>query len=494
MISDSHETSHRRSSPALSQHPSVALVNHNNEPATELDLDREIWRHDPVLWVGERLNETLWSKQRAILNSVRDHRRTAVQSAHGIGKSWTAARVVAWWLDVHPPGQARVITSAPTGDQVKAILWNEIGRAHSSGKLPGRLNQTEWWMPLPDGREELVAFGRKPAEHNPTAFQGIHERYVLVVFDEAAGIPGVLWEAADSLISNDDSRFLSIGNPDDPLSEFAAVCKPGSGVNVIRVSAFDTPNFTGETIPDHMRHRLVGPVWVEEKRRKWGETNPLYIAKVLGEFPENTTDGLIPMQWIKAAQERSLPASLPIELGTDVGGGGDRSVTACRRGPHVRIIRRDQNPDTMQTAGNLIADIRDTSATVAKVDEIGIGRGLVDRLKEQKKPVIGINVGQQARDSEAYANLRAEGYWGLRERFQEGSIDIDPADEDLAAQLVDIKYKRTSSGRIQIESKDEMKRRGKPSPDDADAVMLAFLQAKPDVIKVRVSWGRKQPR
>jgi hypothetical protein len=452
-------------------------------------IARDEHRLDPVGWVADRLGDTLWSKQREIMESVCNHRRTAVQSCHSSGKSWVAARVVAWWIETHPPGEAFVVTSAPTGRQVRAILWREIGRTHARGRLTGRTNQTEWWLDMPAGNEEMVAFGQKPADMDPSAFQGIHARFVLVIFDEACGIPTSLWEAADTLIANDDSRFLAVGNPDDPVTEFAEVCRPGSGWNSITISAFDTPNFTGEAVPDQLRHVLIGPTWVDEKRRKWGEDNPMFIAKVLGQFPEVTTDGLIPMAWVRAAQERSLPAGQPVELGVDVGGGGDRSVIVVRRGPVARVLRRDQNPDTMQTCGHVVVAIESTGAEVAKVDEIGIGRGVVDRGKEQGKPIVGINVGRKARNSEAYANLRAEGYWGLRERFQDGDTDLDPDDDDLAAQLVDLRYKRTSAGKIQIESKEELMRRGKPSPDEADALMLAYLPA-PEARRVEATWGR----
>src|SRR5262249_55451908 len=161
---------------------------------------------DPVLWCQQRLGETLWSKQKDILYSVRDYRKTAVMSCHEIGKSFLAGRIVAWWLDVWPPGEAFVVTSAPTGAQVQAILWKEIGRAHAKGNLRGRVTQTEWHLRMPAGNEELIAFGRKPSDYSPTSFQGIHARRVLYVFDEACGMPGSLWEAADSLIANDLSK------------------------------------------------------------------------------------------------------------------------------------------------------------------------------------------------------------------------------------------------------------------------------------------------
>lgn len=199
------------------------------------------WVQKPVDWVEERITGyTVWSKQREIMASVRDNRKTAVRSCHGIGKSWTAALVACWWLDCHPPGEAFVVTTAPTGAQVRAILWRYIRRIHKRGQLPGRVNQVEWLID-----DELVAFGRKPADHDEAAFQGIHARYVLVIIDEACGIPEDLWIAADALTTNPDSRLFAIGNPDNPASHFRKVCMDGSGWNTIGISAFESPNFTG---------------------------------------------------------------------------------------------------------------------------------------------------------------------------------------------------------------------------------------------------------
>lgn len=463
----------------------------------QFEARRRKWVTDPPAWVSERLGEHVWSKQREIMQSVRDNRLTAVPSAHGTGKSRVASRIAAWWIDTHPLGDAFVVTSAPTWRQVRGILWREMGRAHAVGKLPGRMNQTEWLVIMPAGNEEQVAFGHKPQDLDPTAFQGIHARYVLVIFDEATGIAKPLWEAGDSLISNADSHFLAIGNPDDPLSYMAEVCKPDSGWNVIPISAFDTPNFTGEPVPDEVAHRLVSPQWVEEKKKRWGESNPLYISKVLGRFPPFSQDSLIPMHWIRAAQERwnddkrhELPADYSLSvLGVDVGGGSDKNVFAHRHGRRVSVLEENREPDTMKTADRVEHWLMMTGASVARVDYIGIGRGAVDRLKRDKKPVEGVTVSEKAIDDKAYFNLRAEGYWHLRQLFQNNEIDIDPSDEDLAAQLLDIKYE-TASGRILIEAKEQMKRRGLNSPDRADAVMLACLATTSRAKMTRATWGR----
>ena len=496
--------------------------------AIEAEVTRRRFRREPEFWAQERLHDTLWSKQVEIMRSVRDNRRTAVKSCHEIGKSFISSVIIGWWLDIHAPGEAFVVTSAPSGPQVKAILWREIGRVHARGQLNGRVNQTEWFMTVEneDGttREELVAFGRKPDEYSPTAFQGIHAPKVLVVFDEGCGIHGGLWEAADSLIANDTSKILVIGNPDEPMTEFYDLCKPGSGYNVITVGAFDTPNFTGEPLPDTVKTQLIGRTYVEEKRKKWApgwfwvdvegrpsnerqgvrcipppgadsqETNPLWQSKVLGLFPKVGDEfGLIPLQWVERAKKRHVPAEGDHRLGLDVGGGGDTS-TCCEtygdenRGYRPRIIWEDRNPDTMQTCGRLLGSLRETGASEARVDQIGIGRGIADRAKELKKPIEPVSVSNAAHDDEAFANLRAEGWWMVRELFEHDLMDLDPVDEDLAAELVTIRFKRNSRGQIQIESKDEAKRRGVASPNRADALMLSILKIKK---KNKVTWGKR---
>jgi hypothetical protein len=438
---------------------------------------------DPAGFVTDPLGEFVWSKQREILESVRDHRRTAVKSCHDVGKSFIAARVVAWFLATQPVGDAFVVTSAPTFNQVRAILWREIARAHGRGRLPGYLNQTEWFM-----GGELVAFGRKPADEDMTSFQGIHAAAVLVVLDEACGIPKSLWDAAETLITNDASRLLAIGNPDDPASEFANICKPGSGCNVIRIDAYESPNFTDEPVPEALRPLLIGRTWVEERCKKWGEGSPLWIAKVRGEFPELAEDTLIPVSWIMAAKERELAEEGPPILGVDVARfGSDQSVKGARwTSGRFRVRKAVNSRDTMAVAGMVVVELNATGALLANVDDTGVGGGVTDRLNELRNerdeaghPIVtaqvqGVVVGSAPQDKVQFLNLRAELYWALREAFRTGAADIDPADEELQAQLASIRYEITSKGQIKIESKDDMKARGLPSPDRADSYMLTF--------------------
>lgn len=283
----------------------------------------------PAAWVADRLGEHLWTRQADIAAALVDHRHVAVHSCHGAGKSYLASRLIAWWLDTHRPHAAFVVSTAPTFAQVRAILWREIGRAHRKGRLPGRVNQTEWHI-----GDELVGYGRKPADHDEHAFQGIHAEAVLVVIDEACGVPEQLWTAADALVTNDASRVLAIGNPDDPTSHFARVCQPGSGWHVVHIDGLDTPNFTGEQVPADLRPLLLSDTWVQERKQRWGETSPLYTSKVRGLFPDDAQDGVIPYSWIarcKPDPRPDLDDSCEVQLGVDVGAGGDQTVIWERR-------------------------------------------------------------------------------------------------------------------------------------------------------------------
>lgn len=507
----------------------------------QAEVDRRRWAKDPDAWARERLGDTLWSRQALILQSVAQHRRTACPTCHEVGKSYSAGVIAAWWLDIHKPGEAFVITTAPTAPQVEVILWKEIGRAHGRGKLKGRVNQTEWKMMVGD-RTETVAMGRKPSDYAPAAFQGIHAAFVLIIVDEANGVRGPLWNALDSLMANDNSKILEIGNPDDPSGEFYQHCRPGSGYHVITISAFDSPNFTGEPLPQRITRELIGHTYVEEKRKKWapawywvdaegnrsdsehgvrveppknaegkvdpelGQASPYWYSKVLGEFPENAeAGGLIPLRWIKAAQLRELQPSTTLrhELGVDVGGGGDATAVCHRRGSVYRIRRTDHDPDTMSQCGKVINDLRETGASLAKIDKIGIGWGMVNRGVELNHPFVGINVGEgptepppdseEASDDERFMNKKAEFWWGVRETFERGDIDIEddstPFGEDLAADLCNVRYQRMSNGKIKIlDKRKDADGKVVMSPNLGESLMLAHAPVPVPEPKEFLTW------
>lgn len=455
----------------------------------ERKLRRDVlYRAQPELWAWERAKSFTWSKQREILRAARDHRRTAVRSCHGIGKSHSAALLAAWWIDVHAPGEAFVVTSAPTYAQVRAILWRYIRQLHKRAGLPGRVNQTEWLID-----EDLVAFGRKPADHDEAAFQGIHARRVLVLLDEACGIPAQLWIAADALTTNDGCRIVAIGNPDNPSSYFKEVSEETSSWHKIKISAFDSPNLTGEPIPDELRELLISEHWVAEKKQEWGEDNPVYISKVLGEFPGD--DPFAVVRYIDVALCRMdfetprTPAELlPVELGVDVGGGGDLTVVRERRGM-VSGRRWSSNADRPELLAPFVLHcINETGATSVKVDSIGIGWGLVGELRNMAQRglhsavIHAVNVGEAASQPQRFANLRAELWWEVgRRAFEQRLVDVstmEHADRTIA-ELCTPLYDHDPKGRVRVESKDDIRSRTNGrSPDDADAWLLSYYQPK----------------
>jgi hypothetical protein len=424
----------------------------------------------PAYFCEEVLGITPWETQRAILASIAKNPRTAVKSCHASGKSFVSALAGAWWLSTRL--NSILITTAPTFRQVETVLWAEIKRLFRQSRVPllGRLvGAAEWKI-------DDKWFGMGVSTDDPDAFQGIHADHVLCILDEASGVKNHTWVGADAILSGGDCRLLSIGNPTDPLGDFAREymsLPPGARFTI---SAFDTPNVkAGRTVI----RGLVEPAWVEDKRKRWGERSPLWKARVLGEFPETGKDALIPLSWIEAAQARYRTMLVrnykTIELGVDVARfGDDETIIALRRDQRADIVAARNGDDTMSTAGMTRRLMAEHRARAAKVDVIGIGAGVVDRLRELEVSVVGMNSSLAAMDRERFANTRAEWYWGLRERFEAGDIGIDPEDHELADQLSRLRYKFNGRGQIQIEGKADIKQREGWSPDRADALMLAF--------------------
>lgn len=449
---------------------------------------------NPAGWMHDKLGRCLWSKQVEILNAIRDHRMVAVQSCHGPGKSFTGSGAVSWWLDVHELGSAFGVTTAPSWPQVEAILWREIRRRHREGKLRGRITlDCKWQMgevgaKRADSSEELIAMGRKPADYDEDTFQGIHARYFMALLDEACGIPESLWNSVLALATNENSRILALGNPDDPNSRFAKICAPGSGWFVIKISVFDTPLFTGETdcavcgqpLSDEVLESLVSPLWVEDRRRDWGEGSPIWVSKVLGEFPDVSDEYLISPALVEKCRATDLPG---LELGRyalDVARmGDDKTVIYRNRGGTIRLVDSWAKKDTMETAGKagLILESHPYHRIPMNIDIIGVGAGVFDRLRERRFNVAPYQGSQAATNPAKFKNRRAESWWTFRELMESGLIDLDPEDDKLAAQLQSVKWGVDSAGRIFIESKEDIKERGLPSPDHADAAVMSTVHA-----------------
>lgn len=479
----------------------------------EGDRERERWARDPVSWAASRAGMFLWSKQREIAGLLAAHRKVAVQSCHGAGKTVLAAVIAAWWLDTHPVGEALVVSSAPSYTKVHHLLWHEIrrlhrkaGLLHPKAGLPGRVKLSDEWLSDDD---ELIGVGRKPPDYDEDAFQGYHRRYMLVILDEAGGIPPNIWTAVESITTNTNVRVLVIGNPDDNSSEFAKVCAGRPGWETVRINAWDTPNLTGEPVPDYLADLLVSREWVEDKLAVWGADNPLYIAKVLGLFSD-AADGLIPLSWINAAQDRWVtwkagydgshePAGRRI-FGVDVARfGEDKTAIATRQGHVVLDVERFSKFDTVATTGLVEARLVHPKS-LAVVDADGVGGGVVDLLRSHRRNVVAYSgaAGTRRRDrtgTQRFFNTRSAAWWGVRELL-DPAFDPTlclPPDDQLAADLSTPKWPDTTGNVIKVELKAEITKRLGRSPDTGDAVVQA-LWVDAASVEQPAPGGKPRPR
>ena len=439
---------------------------------------REPANLSPVAFAQDVLGVDLWSKQREVLEALPDNRRVAVKSGNGLGKGFCAAVAVLWFLHHRDP--AIVLSTAPTFRQVRHVLWRQIRRLHRpvADILGGKMLDTRWEL-----ADDRYAMGL--SAETADQFQGFHSDNMLIVVDEAEGVSEEIYEAIESVMTSSDPRLLLIGNPTTVSGAFRrAFYEERNLYYTVTISALESPNVAaGKSVMPG----LATAKWVQERRETWGEDNPIFRARVLGEFPDQAEDTLFKLTEIEKAARRDSPDSLDVEVGgrpaytevvlaVDVARfGSDRSVILRRRGDRVEEIRTFQKMDTMELTGWVVAAIREFNPRRVFIDEIGVGAGVVDRLKEEGHPVVGVNVARRSRQDDVFSNLRAEGFWRLRELFASGGISIPP-DNQLMGELAALRYSYDSHGRVVMESKDAMRQRGLPSPDKADALMLAFLE------------------
>ena len=451
-------------------------------------LEQTIIDH-PEFLIEDVLGYRLTDYQKRICRSVVKNQTTAVKSAHSVGKSWLAGQLACWWLTAFD--DAVVVVVAPSERQVKTIVVNEAGIAAR------RLIDLGYWP-------QTAAVKKLGIEMEPKRFiigfspgksmergQGIHARNVLLIADEAAGILPEVWNALGGLEASGNVRQLLIGNPYSTENDnrFYRAFKDIKGIARLSVPVFDTPNFVANNIKSvqdlatfDMRklkivvQHLVSPKWAKQKLEEWGEDNPLFQSKVLAQFPAiGDVNALIPLYAIEAAALRQAPeGEYERLLSCDVARFGDDATLITHahiREGFLRVSHQDRRTkqDLMTTTGMLAAAM--DISTPAYIDSIGLGGGPVDRLRELGyNKAIEVNVAEAAW-TEGRANLRAELYWKLREVFVAGNIAI-PADEDLMAELANLRWKQLSNGNIAIEAKADYKKRVGRSPDRADSLML----------------------
>lgn len=476
-------------------------------------LDVELgtrYRGDPVAWARDRLGVHLWSRQRDIARSVVENRFTAVQSAAGVGKTYLAAILALWFGTVHALSDVKIVTTAPTSDQVTLLLWGEIRRHHAASDLPGRMLLNDRWVA---GDGYVAAYGRKPPDHSQSAFQGAHAGKMLVIVDEAGGIDAPLWAAIRAITTNRDASVLAIGNPDRSASEFARMCQPGTSWTPFKISVFDTPRFTGEQVPEELLEHLPSPEFVDSCRIDWGESSTLYRAKVLGEFSDDA-DGLIPYSWVVAAQERWRNYWATLATGVEPPGrplwscdvattGDDQTVIVRKQGPVVYELERWAfNEDPIEVAELVRTRVQSVPTSRAVIDSNGEGKGTFAALRRQGVPVTAY-IGSKATNrvdstgTARFERTRSAAWWAMREALNPalGATLCLPPDDKLARDLTTPHYQVAVSGKIQVEPREDTRRRLGRSTDSGDAaVMAVWTDGAPELDDIPGERARQRPR
>ena len=398
--------------------------------------------------------------------------------------------------------EAVVLVMAPTLRQVKTV-WGEV--AEVIRHLPYRVPEptTTRWELSP----KCYAQGFSSARG--VNAQGFHGKRVTIYADEAIGIGPDVWDAIEGIRAAGDVRIVKLCNPtvpSGPVFDDFTKLRSTPGHQCITISAFDTPNLIGLTLeellqlPDEQLDYAPFPWltrrrWVKEMWHKWGPQNPRFQSRVLGEFPTQGQWAVFSLEWIERADREPTESEIRrtegcvIQVGVDVAAGGDDETAACARVNGIVLDRcawSEADP-----RGKLVSWIHGLARFghalgPVVVDTVGVGHGMAQHLADQNfacRPldVRGFKAGTTAQDPQQYFNAKAEAYFRLREMHKENYISHMPGaiDEDVKAQLSAVEYRELSRGQIQVEPKEDARKRGIPSPDRAEAEVLAFVRCIP---------------
>jgi phage terminase large subunit len=418
---------------------------------------REVFGVEPDPWQDELMMEV-----------AAGTRRISVRSGHGVGKTTVLAWLLVWHILTKFPQKS--VCTAPTSSQLFDALAAETFAWIN--KLPPLLKvllevKTDRIELLAAPDESFIAFKTSRPE-TPEALAGIHSENVLLIGDEASGIPEQVYEAAIGSMSGHTATTILAGNPVRSSGQFYKTHNDKDVAPKWRkfhVSCYDCSRVSAD--------------FIQQVADTYGERSNAFRVRVLGEFPLADDDTIIPFELVEASKLRDVqPLNVRPIWGLDVARfGQDRSALAKRKGNVLlEKVRKWDQLDTMELAGRVKAEWDATSPENRPedicVDAIGIGAGVADRLREMGLPARAINVSESPSMKDRYRNLRAELWWKVREWFDKRDNNL-AGDVTLGDELIAVKYKFVNN-KLQVESKEEMKKRGLRSPDLADAFVLTF--------------------
>jgi len=440
-------------------------------PEDKLDELMLYYQTRPAAFVQDVIEADPDPQQIDVLNAIsQPGAKVTVRSGRGPGKTAVESWVVLWFLSCFP--NCRVPCTASSGHQLFDVLWAEIAkwRGQMNAMFGEVLLQTHEKLVIKGAEQHRFSVARTSRPDQPESLQGFHADNLCFVIDEASGINDAVFIAAEGSLSSKGSRILMASNPTRADGYF------------FRSHTKDRAEWTCLHLR-HDRSRFVEKKWAEEMARKYGDTSNAYRVQVLGEFPTQSDDTLIPIDWVTSAIGRDieLQAAFRKVAGLDVARyGNDANGFIVRQGQVITRIDEWSQCDLMATCGRVAVAYRDDKAFDSiYVDVIGLGSGVVDRLREMGIPAFGVNVAESPSGANdvRFMRLRDQLWWSVRDFFYGYGCRIEPGlklADQLVAECSGIRYALTSSGKTLVESKDDMKKRGLASPNLADALCLTF--------------------
>ncbi|WP_431785731.1 DEAD/DEAH box helicase family protein [Paenibacillus lactis] len=448
----------------------------------------DLYWDDPVSFAEDMLGFDPDDWQRDVMMDVAEHPRTSVRSGQGVGKTGLEAALVIWFLCCRP--NPKVVCTAPTKQQLHDVLWAEVAKWLENSMVKNLLKWTKTKVYMIGHEQRWFATAR--TANKPENMQGFHEDYMLFVVDEASGVADPIMEAILGTLSGAENKLLMCGNPTRTSGVFYdSHNRDRSRFRTHKVDSRSSKRASKENI-----QMLID---------KYGAESDVVRVRVYGEFPKAEADAFIALELAELAANATVdPVGETLHLGVDVARfGDDETVIAPRIGMKVFTLRCYNKQDTMETAGRVLNIGKDMLSSFPqlqfveiKVDDSGVGGGVTDRLNEVIREeglygwrVIPVNNGSKPTDDEIehYENRGTEAWAVVRDVLQECfskhlqgepvSIEL-PDDERLITQLTQRKYRMTSKGKLALERKEDMKKRGLDSPDRADAVVLSFITEK----------------
>lgn len=404
-----------------------------------------------------------------------DAMRRAISSGRGVGKSALVSWLILWMLTTRIGSSA--IVSANSENQLRKVTWGELTKwvtmainAHWWEPTATALNPAKWLTDLVErdlrkGTRYWGAEGKLWSEENPDAYAGVHNTDgMLVIFDEASGIPDSIWSVAAGFFTENilDRYWLAFSNG-----------RRNTGYFYEAVDGNKREFWESEKIDARSVEGTDKTIY-QQIINEYGEDSDEARVEVYGDFPKSGQDQFIAPYLVDDAMKRPKYKDMtaPVVIGVDPARGGmDSTVIAVRQGRDIIAIKRFRGDDTMTTVGHVIDAIEEYRPTLTVIDEGGLGYGVLDRLTEQKYKVRGVNFGWKAKNPTMWGNKRAEIWGAMRDWLKSAAL---PNDRLLRNDLIGPMKKPNSAGTIFLEGKKEMKARGLASPDAADAIAVTF--------------------